>query len=75
MIFKTRMTSAIKTARRVYTILKLIRSSTSLIGLISELSVLLGYDYAKKYNLSHQSWVSNIILIMNYSVEIESATA
>ena len=40
MILKTRMTSAIKTARRVYTILEVFRSSTPLIGLISTLSVL-----------------------------------
>ena len=75
MVLKARMTSAIKTASRVYTILEVFRSSASLIGLIITLSVFVGYDHSKKYNLSHQSWVSNIILIMNYSVEIESATA
>ena len=75
MVLKTRMTSAIKTARRVYTILEVFRSLTSLMGLISTLSVFLGYDHSKKYNLSHQSLMSNIILIMNYLAEIESTTA
>ena len=75
MILETRMASAIKTARRVYTILEVFRSLTSLMGLISTLSVFLGYDHSKKYNLSHQSLVSNIILMMNYLAEIESTTA
>ena len=75
MILETRMASAIKTARRVYTILEVFRSLTSLMGLISTLSVFLGYDHSKKYNLSHQSLMSNIILIMNYLAEIESTTA
>ena len=75
MILKTRMASAIKTARRVYTILEVFRSLTSLMGLISTLSVFLGYDHSKKYNLSHQSLMSNIILMMNYVAEIESTVA
>ena len=79
MILETRMASAIKTARRVYTILEVFRSLASLMGLISTLSVFLGYDHSKnntiQYNLSHQSLVSNIILIMNYLAEIESTTA